>query len=112
MIQLKDDERLDYLLAEDMKIVQSPTVFAFSLDAVLLSKFAYVPIQKGNIIDLCTGNGIVPLLLSTRTKAAITGVEIQERLYDMALRSVEYNNLQKQIHLIRDDLKNMPQVLG
>lgn len=46
MIQLKDDERLDYLLAEDMKIVQSPTVFAFSLDAVLLSKFAYVPIQK------------------------------------------------------------------
>ena len=85
MIQLKDDERLDYLLAEDMKIVQSPTVFAFSLDAVLLSKFAYVPIQKGNIIDLCTGNGIVPLLLSTRTKAAITGVEIQERLYDMAL---------------------------
>lgn len=62
MIQLKDDERLDYLLAEDMKIVQSPTVFAFSLDAVLLSKFAYVPIQKGNIIDLCTGNGIVPLL--------------------------------------------------
>ena len=112
MIQLKDDERLDYLLAEDMKIVQSPTVFAFSLDAVLLSKFAYVPIQKGNIIDLCTGNGIVPLPLSTRTKAAITGVEIQERLYDMALRSVEYNNLQKQIHLIRDDLNNMPQVLG
>ena len=52
-------------LAEDMKIIQSPTVFAFSLDAVLLSKFAYVPIQKGKIVDLCTGNGIVPLLLST-----------------------------------------------
>ncbi|KKB72835.1 MULTISPECIES: tRNA1(Val) (adenine(37)-N6)-methyltransferase [Bacillus] len=112
MIELKDDERLDYLLAEDMKIVQSPTVFAFSLDAVLLSKFAYVPIQKGKIIDLCTGNGVVPLLLSTRSKAEITGVEIQDRLYDMAVRSVEYNNLQKQIHLIRDDLKNMPQVLG
>lgn len=47
MVSLRDDERLDYLLAEDMKIVQSPTVFAFSLDAVLLSKFAYVPIQKG-----------------------------------------------------------------
>ncbi|PNB46194.1 SAM-dependent methyltransferase, partial [Pseudomonas sp. GW456-E7] len=88
---LRDDERLDYLLAEDMKIIQSPTVFAFSLDAVLLSKFAYVPIQKGKIVDLCTGNGIVPLLLSTRSKADILGVEIQERLHDMAVRSVEYN---------------------
>ncbi|WP_016936515.1 tRNA1(Val) (adenine(37)-N6)-methyltransferase [Bacillus siamensis] len=112
MVSLRDDERLDYLLAEDMKIVQSPTVFAFSLDAVLLSKFAYVPIQKGNIVDLCTGNGIVPLLLSTRSKADITGVEIQERLYDMALRSVEYNGLGGQIRLIHDDLKNMPERLG
>ena len=78
MLKLKDDERLDYLLAEDLKIIQSPSVFAFSLDAVLLAKFAYVPIQKGNIIDLCTGNGIIPLLLSTRTKGRVTGVEIQE----------------------------------
>lgn len=68
MVSLREDERLDYLLAEDMKIIQSKTVFAFSLDAVLLAKFAYVPIQKGEIIDLCTGNGIVPLLLSTRSK--------------------------------------------
>jgi tRNA1(Val) A37 N6-methylase TrmN6 len=98
MVSLNDDERLDYLLAEDMKIIQSPTVFAFSLDAVLLSKFAYVPIQKGKIIDLCTGNGIVPLLLSTRSKASF-GVEIQERLYDMAVRSVEYNNCSKQIQI-------------
>lgn len=112
MVVLRDDERLDYLLAENMKIVQSPSVFAFSLDAVLLSKFVYVPIQKGKIIDLCTGNGIVPLLLSTRTKAEIIGVELQERLYDMAVRSVGYNGLQHQIGLIQDDLKNMPVVLG
>ena len=77
MINLKDDERLDYLLAEDLKIIQSPSVFAFSLDAVLLAKFTYVPIQKGNILDLCSGNGIIPLLLSTRTKGTVTGVEIQ-----------------------------------
>ncbi|MGG1249008.1 tRNA1(Val) (adenine(37)-N6)-methyltransferase [Bacillus spizizenii] len=112
MVSLRDDERLDYLLAEDMKIIQSPTVFAFSLDAVLLSKFAYVPIQKGKIVDLCTGNGIVPLLLSTRSKADILGVEIQERLHDMAVRSVEYNKLQEQIEIIHDDLKNMPEQLG
>ena len=65
MVQLRGDERLDYLLAEDLRIIQSPSVFAFSLDAVLLAKFINVPFQKGKIVDLCSGNGIVPLLLST-----------------------------------------------
>ena len=112
MVELIGDERLDYLLAEDLRIIQSPTVFSFSLDAVLLAKFAYMPIQKGNIIDLCTGNGIIPLLLSTRTKGKIIGVEIQKRLYDMAVRSIAYNNLENQIEMIHGDLKDSTKVLG
>lgn len=112
MIQLYDDERLDYLLAENLRIIQSPSLFAFSLDAVLLAKFAYVPISKGTIIDLCTGNAIIPLLLSTRTKARILGIEIQERLYDMGKRSVAYNQLENQISLIHGDIKDMPKQLG
>ncbi|KZN96776.1 tRNA1(Val) (adenine(37)-N6)-methyltransferase [Aeribacillus pallidus] len=112
MVYLHDDERLDYLLAEDLRIIQSPSVFAFSLDAVLLAKFVYVPIQKGNLIDLCTGNGVIPLLLSTRTKGTITGVEIQKRLFDMAVRSVQYNNLEHQIKIIHGDILDMPKQLG
>lgn len=112
MVELKGDERLDYLLAEDLRIIQSPTVFAFSLDAVLLARFVYVPIQKGNLIDLCSGNGVVPLFLSARTKGTITGVEIQERLYDMAVRSIEYNGLEDRLRMIHGDLKDMPSVLG
>ncbi|MDT2048759.1 SAM-dependent methyltransferase [Priestia aryabhattai] len=113
MVQLYEDERLDYLLAdESMRIIQSHSVFSFSLDAVLLSNFAYVPIKKGNIIDLCTGNGVIPLFLSKRTNAKITGVEIQERLSSMATRSVDYNNLSNQINVVLGDLKDMPQKLG
>lgn len=112
MVELYEDERLDYLLAENLKIIQSPTVFAFSLDAVLLARFAYIPIQKGNIIDLCSGNGVVPLLLSNKTKAAITGVEIQERLYQMAVRSIRYNGLEDRIQMIHGDLKEMPKTVG
>jgi tRNA1(Val) A37 N6-methylase TrmN6 len=112
MVHLKGDERLDYLLAENLRIIQSPSVFAFSLDAVLLSKFVYVPIQKGNIIDLCSGNGVIPLFLSTRTKGIITGVEIQERLYDMAIRSIEYNGLQNRLHMIHGDIKEATSKLG
>ncbi|MCH1626954.1 tRNA1(Val) (adenine(37)-N6)-methyltransferase [Ferdinandcohnia quinoae] len=112
MVELLNDERLDHLLAENLRIIQSPSVFAFSLDTVLLAKFVYVPIQKGNMIDLCTGNGVIPLLLSQRSKAMITGVEIQERIYNMAKRSVEYNELQNQLHLIHGDIKDMPSNLG
>ena len=109
---LKDDERLDYLLAEDLRIIQSPSVFSFSLDAVLLSKFVNVPYYKGQIVDLCSGNGVIPLFLSARTKASIMGVELQERLFDMAKRSVRYNGLEKQIEMIHGDVKEIPSQLG
>ena len=73
MIKLIGDERLDYLLAESLRIIQSPSVFSFSLDAVLLWRFVYSPIQKGQIIDLCTGNEVVPRLLSDKQRQKLQG---------------------------------------
>lgn len=108
---LKDDERLDYLLAEDLRIIQSPSVFSFSLDAVLLSRFVNVP-KRGSVVDLCSGNGVIPLFLSARTNAKIIGVELQPRLYDMACRSVAYNNLTAQIEMKLGDVNNAPAELG
>lgn len=109
---LVNDERLDYLLAEDLRIIQSPSVFSFSLDAVLLARFAYVPLKRGKIVDLCTGNGAIPLFLSARTESQIIGVELQERLADMARRSVAYNGLAEQIRIIDGDVKEIPALLG
>ncbi|MEK5230237.1 tRNA1(Val) (adenine(37)-N6)-methyltransferase [Lysinibacillus sp. FSL K6-0232] len=109
---LKDDERLDYLLAENLRIIQSPSVFSFSLDAVLLSKFVTIPYHKGKIVDLCSGNGVIPLFLSARTKGQIIGVEIQPRLFDMAERSISYNKLEDQIHMVLGDVKEVPKQLG
>jgi tRNA1(Val) A37 N6-methylase TrmN6 len=102
--QLLPGERLDHLITNDLKIIQSPDVFSFSLDAVLLARFAGVP-PRGRILDLCTGNGVIPLLLSTRTKAAVDGLEIQPRLADMARRSVACNGLEKRIRIIDGDLR-------
>ncbi|RDW16835.1 tRNA1(Val) (adenine(37)-N6)-methyltransferase [Oceanobacillus chungangensis] len=113
MVQLYDDERLDYLLAdESMQIIQSPTAFAFSLDAVLLADFASIPLKRGTILDLCTGNGVIPLLLSKRTVATITGVEIQERIFNMAERNIALNQLSEQLRVIHGDLKEMQDVIG
>ncbi|WP_040953024.1 tRNA1(Val) (adenine(37)-N6)-methyltransferase [Gorillibacterium massiliense] len=97
-------ERADDLLRNNLKIIQSDEVFSFSMDAVLLAHFCSVP-AKGRVLDLCTGNGVVPLLLSARTKAPIWGVEIQERLWDMAVRSVRMNALEERLTMMNMDLK-------
>lgn len=106
VVTLKQGERIDYLVTgEKLKIIQSDSVFAYSLDAVLLAAFTYVPINKGRILDLGTGNGAIPLLLSQRTKGPIIGLEIQEKLADMARRSVKLNQLEAQIEIITGDLR-------
>ncbi|WP_194841668.1 tRNA1(Val) (adenine(37)-N6)-methyltransferase [Sporosarcina obsidiansis] len=111
-MNLQGDERLDYLLAEDLRIIQSPSVFSFSLDAVLLSRFAYVPIRGGKMVDLCTGNGVIPLFLSARTKGNIIGIELQERLADMAKRSVSYNGLDEQLTIMQDNVIDIAKKIG
>jgi tRNA1(Val) A37 N6-methylase TrmN6 len=102
--ELQIGERMDDLLTHNLKIIQSPEVFSFSLDAVLLARFAGVP-QRGRVLDLCTGNGVIPLLLTTRTDASLVGVEIQPRLADMARRSVELNGLLDKINIVQGDLR-------
>jgi len=102
--RLEPGERLDDLLTHNLKIIQSPDVFSFSLDAVLLARFAGVP-PRGRVLDLCTGNGVIPLLLTTRTAAVIDGVEIQSRLADMAQRSVRLNGLEDRVTITEGDLR-------
>jgi tRNA1(Val) A37 N6-methylase TrmN6 len=79
---------------------------------VLLARFAYVPLKRGAIVDLCTGNGAIPLFLSARTEMPIIGVELQERLAHMAKRSIDYNGLSHRIDIIQGDVKKMPAQLG
>ena len=103
---LKDGERIDQLFSTDVKIIQNKEVFSYSIDSVLLSRFPKIP-KKGLIVDLCSGNGAVGLFASTRTEAPITLVELQERLADMAKRSVTLNQLENQVTVVNDDLKNL-----
>ena len=112
MVTVKDGERLDDLLGRSGKIIQSDDVFSFSLDAVLLAEFVWVPIQKGQLVDLCAGTGAIPLFLSYRTKGTITGVEIQSKLVDMANRSMAVNRLEERIRVVEGDVKTAAAQLG
>ena len=99
-------ERVDDLQCENLFLIQNPAKFCFGIDAVLLANFIKVK-RGGHAVDLCTGSGIVPVLLSAKTQAKkITGIEIQEDIAEMANRSVKYNSLEEKIDIINDDIAN------
>lgn len=110
-ITLAENERIDDLMTHNLKIIQSDEVFSFSLDSVLLARFCNIP-PKGKVLDLCSGNGVIPLLLSTRTKANLTAVEIQPRLAEMANRNVLINRLEHQIKVVQGDLREFHKEAG
>lgn len=101
------NERIDDLQLNGIKIIQNPSLFCFGTDAVLLADYASKSIKKGaKVLDLCSGNGIIPLLLSQKSSASkIVGLEIQECNTTLAKRSVSMNNLDSQIEIICGDLK-------
>lgn len=115
VFDLREGERLDDLQAGGLHIIQSEDVFSFSLDAVLLAH--YVTLRNHDrVIDLGTGNGVMPLLLTTRSskprRGEIVGLEIQERLADMAQRSVTGNGLQETIKIVHGDTREAVATYG
>lgn len=88
-------------------IMQYEDDFKFSIDSLLLAEYVKLNNNVKNILDFCTGNAPVPLSLSLRTKANIVGIEIQEDIWALAIESIKINNLEEQITVINDDLKNI-----
>ena len=107
---IRPGERLDDLQLNGLELIQDPEKFCFGVDAVLLSDF--VKVRPGeNVLDLGTGNGIIPLLLSAKTQAAhITGLEIQEDIVEMARRSVSHNGLNDRIDIVEGDIKEAAEI--
>ncbi len=107
MNYIKEDETLDDLQLGGIYVIQKKEAFRFGVDAVLLANFAKV--KRGmQVIDLCTGTGIVPFILAGKTEAAhITGVEIQGEMVEMARRSNQYNKLENRLEFINGDLKDL-----
>lgn len=96
----------DLLGYKNIKIYQNTQMFSFSLDSVLLANFVSINKKTTKILDIGTGNAPIPLILSQKTDAKITGVEIQEDVYALALKSVNYNQLNNQINIINADIND------
>lgn len=105
-IELKEGERVDDLERCGFKIIPNTEKFCFGMDAVLLSGYASIR-RQDKVLDLCTGNGIIPILLAAKTGAdRIVGIEIQRDIADLAKRSVEANDLSDRVNILCADIKD------
>ena len=100
----------DLVYFKNIKIVQNKDYFNFSLDSVLLPNFVEITRKTKKILDMCTGNAPIPLILSTKTDAKIYGVELQKEVYDLAKETIKINKLDNQIELINDNIKNLKKI--
>ena len=97
---------------KNIKIIQDDEMFSFSVDSMLLADFIKTSSKTKEIIDLCCGNAPIPLFLTLKTNAHITGVEIQKAVYDLAVESININNLNNQIDIINDNLIDIYKKIG
>ena len=110
-MEVREDETLEDLQRNGLRILQKKAGFRFSMDAVLLADFSRA--HPGDIIaDLGTGTAVLPLLLCGRGRGRkFYAFEIQPEMADMAARSVKLNGLSERIEIINDDVANISDYL-
>ena len=112
-IILKDNERIDDLQLNNLKIIQNKNGFCFGIDAVLLSDFAKDIRNNSIVLDLGTGTGIIATLLCAKTNLSkIYGIDIQKDVCDMASRSIKLNNLENKFEVINSNIKDLTKIFN
>lgn len=104
-------ETLDDLQYNNLRIIQGMDGFRFGMDAVLLANLAPVSGVK-RALDLCCGNGIIPILLASKRKVeSVWGIDINPNETERAMRSVDLNGLAG-VKIVNGDIKRINEYFG
>jgi len=104
-------ERVDDLNLNGKKIIQDTDLFLFGMDSVLLANKVKRTNSSTVIVDLGTGSCVMPVIISQKNKVGkIVGVELQDKMYELALKNIEYNSLQDKICALKENLKNVDSI--
>ena len=109
---LEPGERLDEIGFGGLRLLQKPEDFCYGVDAVILADLTakYVRRSTETIVDLGTGTGIIPTILSYKTDVPdLIGVEVQNEAYERALRNVGINGLEERVSFLHGNVKDVAQ---
>ena len=104
---LKDDEIIEKL-DKRLQIIQKIDGYKYGEDTILLFKLFQESLNKKNIklLDIGTGNGILPILLSDNEfLSEIIGIDIQRENIERAITALELNKIRKNIIFECMDIK-------
>lgn len=105
------DERIDNLGINDLKIIQNKKYFCFGIDSVLLANFVKSNNSNNIIVDLCSGSGVIPVIISAKKKYnKIICVELQKEMFNLLNRNIDINNLNEKICGINYDIKDVKKI--
>lgn len=105
-MNILENETLEELPIIQKSIFQKKDGFRFTIDSILLVNFLKLK-TNSTLLDIGTGTGIMPLLLSNNANIQkLCAVEIVEEIYDMFQRCLEYNKLVDKIDLFHSDIKD------
>ncbi len=108
---LKENERIDDLNINGLKLIQNTEYFMFGIDSVILSSMIKSLSSSNVILDFCSGSAVIPILLTTRVKYnKIIGIELQKEMHDLAVRNVKLNNLDSDIEVLNCDIKDYKKI--
>ena len=109
---LKENETLDDLEFNGLKLIQNKFGYKFSTDSVLLANFGKAK-RNDVYVDLCSGSSVVAILFLCKNNIQKAfAVEIQSKLAEMAERSIKFNGLEDRLKVVYDDLKNAVKIFG
>ncbi|MEG0873109.1 MAG: tRNA1(Val) (adenine(37)-N6)-methyltransferase [Clostridia bacterium] len=104
-------ERIDELGIDNLKIIQNSDYFCFGTDSVLLANFVKSNSNSNVILELCSGSGVIPVIISAKKKySKIFAVELQNEMFDLLKRNIEYNKLEEKIIPIHEDIKEIKSI--
>lgn len=99
--------RLDDLQLDNLMLYQDKTSYCFTSDSVLLANFVNAK-KSHTVVDLCSGSGIVGILVGHKTKCKeVILVELQEKLALLSSKSVILNQKQDQVKVLNTSVQQV-----
>jgi tRNA1Val (adenine37-N6)-methyltransferase len=102
------DETIDELRRYGLQLIQPRDGYRYSLDPLLLCAFAGERVKGKSAIDLGSGCGIIPLVMTCHYGASRgVGVELQPAMARLAERNIALNNSGPAVSILHDDILNL-----